>query len=586
MNHGGLGGENTTEPNDTRKASHARLDAPRAFPSFRTDRMMIRPFLVLTLVVAAPLASAQIMERVSVDSAGTQGNNFSTDSSLSEDGRFVAFHSAATNLVPGDTNGAFDVFVHDRSTGVTTRVSVDSAGIEGNGLSLFPALSNDGRFVTFHSAATNLDPAATDTTLDIYRHDRQTGATILVSRSVADGNLDSFWPRVSADGQLVVFVSAATNLVGGDTNGTLDVFVRDLVAGTTSRVSVDSAGNQGTGTSQVPDISSDGRFVVFESTSPNLVPGDDNGFQDIFVHDRQTGQTTRVSVSTGGTASNGISRFPTISDGGRYVAFESEASNLVAGDTNLQTDLFVHDRQSGVTERISVATGGGQASGASQFPVISSTGDFIILPSRAPDLVLGDTNGSLDFFVRDQSTGTTARLSQADDGTQADRFMPLPLLLGAISADETTVSFLGDATNLVPGDTNNTFDTFVRPLSATLLLTGTPQNPQPARFTLSHLFSESGRSALVLLSCSGTAGFPLPADGRLVPLTFDGCTQLGLALSVALTGTVDSTGFAQTPSIPFPPAPTGLTVFAAAVTIDAAGPVFGEIVGPTSFVTQ
>jgi Tol biopolymer transport system component len=228
-----------------------------------------------------------VVQLVSVASDGTQGNSHSVSPSISADGRYVAFSSLASNLVPGDTNGKQDIFVHDRLTGQTTRVSVASDGTQGNG--------------------------------------------------------DSDFASISADGRYVAFSSLASNLVAGDTNGTWDVFVHDRLTGQTTRVSVASDGTQGNEDSIGVEISADGRYVAFTSLASNLVAGDTNGTWDVFVHDRLTGQTTRVSVASDGTEGNGHSLYGlSISADGRYVAFASVASNLVSGDANGGiTDAFI-----------------------------------------------------------------------------------------------------------------------------------------------------------------------------------------------------------------------------------------------------
>src|SRR2546426_905363 len=282
-------------------------------------------------VAGATAASAGAAERVSVDSAGTQANGASFGQALSADGRFVAFTSVAPDLVAGDTSGAADVFAHDRQTGTTKRVSVDSAGTQANGDSTGVALSADGRFVAF--------------------------------------------------------TSVATNLVAGDTNGVTDVFVHDRQAGTTERVSVDSAGSEGNGASTGVALSADGRFVAFTSVATNLVAGDTNGVTDVFVHDRQTGTTERASVDSAGTEGNGASAGVVLSADGRYVAFTSVATNLVAGDTNGVTDVFVHDRQTGTTERVSVDSAGIEGNGASAGVALSADGRFVAFTSVATNLV-------------------------------------------------------------------------------------------------------------------------------------------------------------------------------------------------------
>ena len=329
-------------------------------------------------------------ERVSVASDGTESNADSNLPSISGDGRFVAFQSFASNLVAGDTNGASDVFVHDQATGITEVVSVASDGTQGNVTSFFPAISADGRQVAFWSSASNLVPGDTNGSRDVFVHDRTTGTTerVSVASDGAEANAISSLSAISADGRHVAFWSSASNLVPGDTNGAPDVFVHDRAAGATERVSVASDGTEANGFSQGAGISADGRFVVITSTSSNLVPGDTNGVEvgqqkwDVFVHDRVTGTTERVSVASDGTEANddSISGGSVISADGRFVAFQSFASNLVAGDTNGANDVFVHDRVTGTTELVSVASDGTEAEGLysdSYAPSISADGRHV-----------------------------------------------------------------------------------------------------------------------------------------------------------------------------------------------------------------
>ena len=420
--------------------------------------------IVATIILAASAATAlaQTTERVSVATGGGQGDGNSTNSAISADGRFVAFFSGATNLVGGDTNATIDIFVHDRQTGTTERVSVTTGGVQATGGDSYnPAISADGRFVAFDSDATNLVGGDTNGLNDVFVHDRQTGTTerLSVATDGTEADNNSYDPAISADGRFVAFYSYATNLVSGDTNSTFDIFVHDRQTGTTERVSVATGGAEATGVSLVPAISADGRFVAFHSDATNLVSGDTNGQSDVFVHDRQTGTTERVSVATGGTEANFASNAGPISADGRFVSFQSLASNLVSGDTNGARDIFVHDRQTGATERVSVATGGGQADGDSIIAAISADGRFVAFRSTSTNLVVGgDTNATYDIFVHDRQTGTTERVSVATGGGQATGGSYAP----AISADGRFVAFDSSATDLVTGDTNAVNDIFVR----------------------------------------------------------------------------------------------------------------------------
>ncbi|MCS6908422.1 MAG: hypothetical protein RML93_11150, partial [Anaerolineales bacterium] len=306
--------------------------------------------------------------------------------------------------------------------GDTTLVSVSTSGSVGNGGSINPSLSADGRYVAFESSAPDLVLGDTNGKWDIFVRDRQTGTTKLVSTGfglLGPANGNSFNSAISADGRYVAFESIASNLVPGDTNNKRDIFVRDLQTNTTGRVSVSTGGSQANDHSYNPAISADGRYVAFWSDASNLVPNDTNGVSDIFVHDRQTGETRRVSVSSTGVQANMVSYFPSISADGRYVAYNSIASNLVSGDSNGEFDVFVHDLTNSQTQRISVSSDGTQGNGSSLQPKISGNGRFVAFQSYATNLVNNDTNGRLDVFVRDLQTGTTERVSVDSFGGQA-----------------------------------------------------------------------------------------------------------------------------------------------------------------------
>jgi Tol biopolymer transport system component len=287
------------------------------------------------------------------------GNGWSRYPSISADGRYVAFQSTASNLVIGDDNGVEDIFVHDILTGDTTRVSVASDGTQGNQWSDQAAISPDGLYVAFRSYASNLvqgdvnnfcdtdqDNIFDDNCQDIFLHNRLTGEAIMVSVA-SDGSLGnnwSGWPSVSANGRFVAFKSWAEDLVENDTNGSADIFVHDTLTGETTRVSVTSSGTEGDCYSDFPSISTDGRFVAFESCASNLVTGDTNGRFDVFVHDRFTGRINRVSITSDGMQADSDSERAHICADGRYVAFDAYATNLVPGDTNAVLDVFMHDR--------------------------------------------------------------------------------------------------------------------------------------------------------------------------------------------------------------------------------------------------
>jgi len=401
--------------------------------------------------------------RVSVASDGTQATAESENPWLSADGRYAAFQSAATNLVAGDTNAETDVFVHDRASGTTTRASVSATSAQGNDQSTDPAFSADGSHLVFRSQANNFVAGDTNGgTWDIFVKNMTSGVVerVNVSSSEAQATGGGSDDGVtSADGQIIAFKSDATNMVSGDTNGTADVFVRDRAAGTTTRVSVTSAGAQATGgDSEDVTISDDGRYVSFWSEATNLVVGDTNATRDVFVHDRQTGTTTRVSVASDGTQANGFSSKGALSADGAFVAFHSEATNLVVGDTNARDDVFIHELATGITTRVSLTDAEGQGTKESHTPKLSADGRYVTFYSTAPNLVAGDTNNRGDVFVRDRVAGTTTRVSITADGSQGNDASNKPF----ISADGSVVVFEASASNLVGGDTNAVKDVFVR----------------------------------------------------------------------------------------------------------------------------
>jgi hypothetical protein len=240
---------------------------------------------------------------------------------------------------------------------------------------------------------------------------------VSVATDGTQGNNPPGSPSISADGRYVAFESDASNLVSGDTNNATDIFVYDTVTNTTRRLSVASDGTQGNDPSVSPSISADGRYVAFFSWANNLVSDDTNDTSDIFVYDTVANTTRRVSVASDGTQGNDYSFSPSISADGRYVAFYSYVSNLVSGDTNNASDIFVYDTVANTSRRISVASDGTQGNLDSSFADISADGRYVAFQSSASNLVSGDTNGRQDIFVYDTVANTTRRVSVATDGT-------------------------------------------------------------------------------------------------------------------------------------------------------------------------
>ena len=411
-------------------------------------------FLAVTLM-AAPVSYAGTTEAVSVDSKGKLRDAFSNEPAISADGRFVAFRSVDGSFVGG-------IFVHDRQTGAAEIVSKDSNGNPGNTYSDQSAISADGRFVAFRSRADNLVPGDTNRRADVFVHDRQTGTTEVVSKD-SNGNLGnshSSKPAISADGRFVAFASMATNLVPGDTNGMIDIFVHDSQTGKTEVVSKDSNGNLGNSHSSKPAISADGRFVAFHSTSNNLVQDDTNGITDIFVHDRQRGKTEVVSKDSKGNLGNSHSNQAAISANGRFVAFVSRADNLVSDDTNGMEDIFVHDRQTGKTKIVSKDSNGTFGNNHSNAPAISADGRYVAFESMADNLVPDDTNEKFDAFIHDRQTGKTEIVTVDSAGNQQNNVGRC--INPSVSEDGRYVAFESEANNLVPDDTNGESDVFVR----------------------------------------------------------------------------------------------------------------------------
>jgi Tol biopolymer transport system component len=414
--------------------------------------------LIAPLVGTARGGASTTSITSSISSASGQAphTSFSFRPWISGDGRFVAFDSDSPYLVPGDTNRARDIFVYDRENGTLELISKGPGGRQANGDSQRPTLSTDGRYVAYWSAADNLVDGDTNKVTDCFVTDRQTHETIRVDVGPNDvqANGECARPVISGDGKMVAFESAATNLEkanvlgkAADTNKARDVFVRDLGAGTTTRVSVSSDGKQGMGESVRPSISADGHFVAFQSDAV-LQADDTNKKTDVYLHDMGTGETTRVSVGPGNAEGNAGSFSPSLSADGHLIAYWSNASDLVADDTNKTGDVFVFDRNDGSTTRVSVSQDGKEGDGMSSDPSISPDGRYVTFWSGATNLVPDDTNGKRDIFLVDRQANTITRVSVADDGTQGDgdSFSP------SVSGGGGLVAFDSAAKTLVADD--------------------------------------------------------------------------------------------------------------------------------------
>ena len=441
--------------------------------------------LCLLVLLGTASVFAQTPSLVSVNKDGTgsgDGVSYYAQGTTVTNGRLIVFASKASNLVAQpDANNAYDVFVRDLKTGVTTLVSVNASGTgTGNAKSGVRAtqdvidanISENGRYVVFTSSASDLVANDTNAKEDAFVRDLETGTTTLLSingAGTSSGNNISFFPSVSADGSVVIFSSLANDLVSNDTNNTTDVFARNLKTGTTTLVSVNSAGTTGgNGPSTNGFISADGQIVQFNSTANNLVASDSNGTRrDVFVRNLQTGTTTLVSVSADGLGSgNSDSSGAILSRDGRFVVFNSNATNLVTlSDANELTDLFVRDLAAGKTTLVSVnqaGTGtGDDYSSITSRAMISADGNRIVFVSGASNLVANDTNGHTDdVFLRDIAAGTTTLVSLNKAGTGSGNAQSFE---AEISGDGRFAVFGSIATDLTPE--NHTFqDVYVRDL--------------------------------------------------------------------------------------------------------------------------
>jgi Tol biopolymer transport system component len=380
-----------------------------------------------------------------VSSSGAQGNGDSSWPSVSGDGRFVAFTSSATNLDPSHSRGAF---VRDRQAG-TTRLASSGSPSRGG---YQPSISADGRFVAF----TNYS--------NVLVNDLNTGETEVVSQDSAGQPAGGFSasPSISADGRFVAFSSNSRRLTPLQPKVRRNEFVRDMQTGKTQQVNVSSAGKPGNGLCHHPSISASGRFVAFESNATNLVAGTKNKRWNIFVRDLKSHKTRIVSLNSAGKSANGPSHNPAISGDGRYVAFESTASNLVKHDTNKTWDVFRRDVKKQKTARLSVTSAGKQANGPSRYASLSNHGGFVAFQSSATNLVKAGAKQLPGVFFHDEHSAKTMRVDVSSSGQPANEGIRELGVPPSVSADGRFVGFGSPATNLVPGDTNGRPDIFLR----------------------------------------------------------------------------------------------------------------------------
>ena len=451
----------------------------------------------------------------------------------------------------------------------TNYLASTTGSASGNGYSDNPSTSSDGRYTVFASDASNLVSGDTNGTRDIFLFDNQTNTTrrLNLSRQGEQTNGPSNRPVISADGRYVAFESTATNLILGDTNGFSDIFVVDVITGAIDMLSLDASGTRANNSNFRPSISSTGRYVSFESSATNLVSsGTSVGVSHIYVRDRDvsgsgtfdtTGNisTVLVSQSSDGTAANGNSLQSVLSADGRYIAFASDATNLVSSDTNAVRDIFLRDRTGGTTTCVSVATGGTQATGGdSRTPSLSSDGRYIAFASSATNLASGDTNGVSDIFVHDRTTTTTQRISVSTSGTEAVDPSATGFKLGSINPSISStgryVAFASLANNLTAGDSagqkqnldaNDALDVFVRDRDVSA--SGTYDTSGNVATTMVSV-NKFGLQTLSILNTQSTASsdiFPsISADGRWVAFPSDAENVSGLSHTVTNLISIDN----------------------------------------------
>jgi hypothetical protein len=377
---------------------------------------------------------------------------------MSANGRYVAFASDAPNLVPGDTNQTGDIFVRDRMTRGTERVSVASDGTQANSRSSAPRISADGRFVTFMSGATNLVPNTTNTWPNIYVHDRDTGATELISVGSDGTESDSISanPAISGDGRYVVFHSRSWLLHPDKAHGGWDVFLRDRQTGTTELVSRATDGTPSNTDALMPDISADGRWVVFHSPALVLDPTSTTGVFDIFLLNLETRELQRISRGNDGRNSNWNSGWPRINADGSVIIYRSEATNLVPETRFTGWDIFAYDRITARTERVSVSPTGSEPNQILDGHVVSGDGRYIAYHTRSP-LAQDVTNQHLNVYIHDRVTRATERISRARSGEEADS----GAVAAALSGDGRAVAFVGSGRSWVPEKTNTAAEIYL-----------------------------------------------------------------------------------------------------------------------------
>ncbi len=533
------------------------------------------------------------MYLASTSTTGSSGNGYSDNPSITSDGRYTVFASDASNLVANDTNNVRDIFIFDSQTSTTRRLNLSQQGAQANAASATPAISAAGRYVAFSSDATNLILGDNNGFSDIFVVDVITGAISLESVATnpsagvlgTQANGSNFRPSLSSDGRYVVFESSATNLItGGTAVGVTNIYLRDRTTGVTTLVSraTGAAGAAGNGSSIQAVISADGNYVAFASLANNLVAGDTNGLRDVFLRDLVGNTTIRVSVGAAGAESvaspiGGDSRAPSISQDGRYIAFSSEAPNLVAGDTNGTSDIFVYDRVAATTSRVSVSSAGTQATDpagnpfllGSINPYISATGRYVTFASMASNLAPGDAAGRFGTLASATvAAGAVTAVSITNPGAAAGsaNYTSIPAIVfsgGGGTGAAATATLSGGTSGYITGFTvtsagsgytsapnvtiagafNGSLNIYVadRDVSASGTF-GTAGNIATSIVSVNKFGYQSIRVLGAQSSAAADIYPVISADGRWVALPSDAETSVGLATTTTNLLSNDSNG--------------------------------------------
>ena len=427
---------------------------------------LLLPIMVFALALNSQASvSVSNVERVNLSTGGAEANLDTYYISVSEDASVVAFESFVSNWGPDQEDLNFvDIFVRDLTSGITRKISVTPGGFPSDQRSFEPTVSADGRYVSFISYATNLVPGDTnrhdyvDDGLDVFVYDWQTNSLERVSLDhngeQINNNSVGF---ITPDGQSVIFVTNGQGIIAGETNSGSKsaVYIRNLTTGDIERVSQGPNGEFPNGTVVGAVGSYDGRFIVYLSDATNL-HNDTNGVRDVMLYDRQTEETIVVSKPVGGGQSNGTSSPATISSDGRFVAFRSFASNLVPGDNNGQSDVFVYDRVENTLELVSVSSAGALGNGESKDPALCGNGRFVSFTSEATNLVPLAHNGERQIYLHDRVTKTTTLVTGTDTFMGNGRGHK-----STLSADCSTIGFATEASNMIANDTNGVRDLFI-----------------------------------------------------------------------------------------------------------------------------